>query len=215
MSQPPVDPQQQIPVAEPVNLKPSLRRRAAGNVWRSFTSLAGWKKLLLVLSIVVAILGVVGTTIGYVRGRSPERVQAQQTVESIRSSAAPGASLTPDQQARLDQATAQVRAAGHWFYEKTAPHLAKIGFGFFIGFVLGFMTRQFLKTMAVLTAVVLVVGGVASYLGYLDLSHLRENLTQSTGWLTDQLAGAKELVLSFIGASLSGTIGFVIGFTRR
>ena len=167
------------------------------------------------LSFVLAVLGTVGTVIGYVRGRSPERVQAQQTVESIRSNVAPGASLTSEQQAQLDRATETVKAAGHWFYEKTAPHLAKIGFGFVTGFVLGFMFRQFLKTMAILAAIVLAGGSIAAYFGYLDLSHLRDNVTQSTGWVTDQLAGAKELILSFIGASMSGTIGFVIGFMRK
>jgi uncharacterized membrane protein (Fun14 family) len=208
-------PETRIPVAQPVETKPSLGRRSAGTARKHYATLSGWKKLLLVLSILIAVLGTLGTVIGYVRGRSPERAEAQQTVEQIRSSVPPGASLTPQQQERLDQATQQMRAAGHWFYEKTAPHLARIGFGFFIAFILGYMFRQFIKTMAMLAAVVLVGAGVAAYLGYLDLSHFRDNLTASTGWVGDQLAGAKDMVLKFIGASLSGTIGFIIGFTRK
>lgn len=208
-------PDPKIPIAQPVDTRPPLTKRAAGTARRHYSTLSGWKKLLLVLSFVIAILGTVGTVIGYVRGRSPERVQAQQTVEQIRSNVAPGASLTPEQQARLDQATQQMRAAGHWFYEKTAPHLARIGFGFFIAFILGYAFRQFIKTMGILAAVVLVAAGVAAYLGYLDLSRFRDNLTASTGWVSDQLTGAKDVILKFIGASLSGTVGFIIGFTRK
>jgi uncharacterized membrane protein (Fun14 family) len=213
MSQPAPDPK--IPIAEPVNTKPSMSRRTAGTARSHFSRLSGWKKFLLLLSILIAILGTVGTVIGYVRGRSPQRAEAQQTVEQIRSSVPPGASLTPDQQARLDQATDQMRAAGHWFYEKTAPHLARIGFGFFIAFILGYAFRQFIKTMAVLAAIVIVAAGVAAYLGYIDLSHLRDDLTASTGWVGDQLTGAKDLILKFIATSLSGTIGFIVGFTRK
>jgi uncharacterized membrane protein (Fun14 family) len=213
MSQTP--PEANIPVARPINPNPTITRRAAGTARKHYSTLSGWKKLLLVLSFVIAIVGTVGTVVGYVRGRSPERVKAQQTVEQIRSSVPPGASLTPDQQARLDQATTQVRAAGHWFYEKTAPHLARIGFGFFIAFILGYAFRQFIKTMATLAAIVLVGAAVAAYLGYLDLSQFRGNLTASTGWVSDQLTGAKDVLLKFIGASLSGTVGFILGFMRK
>ncbi len=204
-----------IPVAEPVNLTPSLSRRAAGNVKQHYATLSGWKKLLLMLSFLAAMVGTFGTLVGVVRGQSEERVKAQATVESIRSSLAPGASLTPDQQARLDQATTQMKSAGHWFYEKTAPHLAKIGFGFFVAFILGYAFRQFIKTMASLAAIAVALGGVAAYFGWIDFSHFRENLTASTGWVSDQLTGAKDVIIKFIGASLSGTVGFVIGFMRR
>lgn len=208
-------PSPSVPVAEPVNLNPTLKRRAADNVKKQYSSLPSWKKRLLIVSFLVALVGAIGTVIGFFQSKPPEQVQAQATVESLRTDAASGANLTPEQQAKLDQATAQVKAAGHWFYQKTAPHLAKIGFGFVIGFILGFAFRQFIKTMAVLAAIALVAGAAAAYFGYLDLGVFRSNLTASTGWVSDQLTGAKDIILKFIGASLSGTVGFVIGFMRR
>lgn len=213
MSQLPPDPK--IPVAEPVSTKPTLTRRAAGSMKKHYSTLSGWRKLMLIFSFCLAILGTTGSIVGYVRGRSPERVEAQATIEQVRSQAIPGAALTAEQQARLDQATEKMKAAGHWFYEKTAPHLARIGFGFFVAFILGYAFRQFIKTMASLAAIVLVLAGVAAYFGYIDLGKFRDNLTASTGWVSEQLTGAKDVILKFIGASLSGTFGFVIGFLRR
>lgn len=217
MSQP--VPEKPIPVAVPVNTKPSLTKRATVGAKKHYSTLSGWKKLLLVLSFIVAMVGSIGAFVGIVKGAPPEAEQAQATVESLRVEAANSNNFSPEQkekiQQQLDDATARAKAAGHWFYQKTAPHLARIGFGFFIAFILGYAFRQFIKTMASLAAIVLVGAGVAAYFGWVDFSSFRGNLTASTGWVSDQLTGAKDVILKFIGASLSGTVGFVIGFMRR
>ena len=185
-----------------------------GKIRSHYFGLSGWKKLLLMLAMTLAFVGSSGTIWGLIRGQPEEVAKAQATIESIKSTAS-GANLTPEQNAQLDRAKEKVKAAGHWFYEKTAPQLAKVGFGFFVAFVLGYAFRQFIKTMAMLTALALALGGVAAYFGWIDFSAFRENLSTGTNWVTNQFDGAKQFAMRFIGAGMSGTIGFVVGFLRR
>ena len=200
-----------LPVAMPV--KRSLTRRALGLFHQHYWRLAWWKKLLLVLAVVLGVVGATGSVGGFFRPDPPEMKQAQATVESLAVPA--GVALTPQQQVQIDQAKAKVDEFRHWFYDKTAPHLWRMGLGFFVMFVIGYAFRQFVKTMAVIAALLLAAVGVAAYLGAFELGHFRQNLTHSTGWAMDQVAGLKDLILKFAAASLSGTAGFVIGFMRR
>jgi uncharacterized membrane protein (Fun14 family) len=193
---------------------PPRSRRLAGTATRRFWELELWKKLLLVLAILLAVVGIVGAVTGTVRGKPPEVVAAQTKVEDLHTTAA-RSSLTGEQQTELREAESRVETARHWFYDKTAPQLWRIGLGFFIAFVLGFMARQFLGTMAILAAIVLVGVGVALYFGALDSGGVKANVTTGTGWLMDRLDSMKETLLKFVSASLSGTAGFVIGFLRK
>lgn len=203
-----------IPTALPANAKPSKTRRAAAAVRSHYKGLAGWKRALVILAFVASVVGVVGTVGGYVRTAPPEREAAMTTIEGLRGQAR-SSNLTPEQQATLEQAQAKVSQLGHWFYDKAAPQLSKMGLGFMVAFVLGIAFRHFVKTMGILAALVLVLGGVAGYFGWVDLATVKSNVAHGTGWAMDHLGGLKETVLKFMGASLSGTVGFIIGFMRR
>ena len=191
----------------------SLSRRAAGSAGRGFWGLPLWKKALLALAVTMTIVGIVGATAGTFRSQPVEVQTAQVKVEELRGVGQHSA-LTAEQKATLDQASAKVNEAKHWFYDQAAPQLWRIGLGFAIAFVLGFMARQFLKTMATLAAIVLVGVGVALYFGYLDAAGVKTNLSTGTGWVMDRLDSAKATLLSIAGTSLSGTVGFVLGFMR-
>lgn len=189
------------------------RRRLGRSAVRRFFELPGWKRALLILAIVLAVAGIAGSVTGMFRETPPEAKVAQVRVEQLHA-VGPRSSLTADQQTELKQAETKVDAARHWFYDKTAPQLWRIGLGFFIAFVLGFMARQFLKTMATLAALLVVIVGVAVYLGAFDAGGVKANLATGTGWIMDRLDSMKESLLKFVGTSLSGTAGFVIGFMR-
>ena len=196
-----------------VPVTPLRRRAIVGTAAYHFWRLAWWKKALLIFALLIGVVGVVGAVAGAVRGTPPEVRTSQAKVEDLQK-AGPRSSLTAEQQTELKTAEDNVNAYRHWFYDKTAPQLWRIGLGFFVAFVLGFAARQFVKTMATLAALLVVGVGVAIYFGYLDSGGVRANVTTGTGWVMDRLGSMKETVLSFIGASLSGTVGFVIGFTR-
>lgn len=206
-----------LPVALPPG-KPSIGKRAAGSVGRSYKTLPLWKKLLLVVVALLIVVGVVGSIVGTMQPSTPEQNIAAANVESIRIETG-RSSLTAEQREQLDQqlddAKTKLRAAGHWFYDKTAPNLWRWGLAFFAGFVLGFAFRQFIKTMAILAAVVIVAAGIAAYLGYIDVGALKTNVTSGTGWFMDRVGAIKDVVIASAGASLIGTAGFVIGFMRK
>ena len=193
----------------------TITRAARGKIRTHYSLLSAWKKLLLTVSMLLAVVGGGGSLFGLLQSKPPEAVAAQATIESIKSSRPGLQNLTAEQQVSLERAKAQVSAAGHWFYEKTAPHLAKIGIGFAVAFVLGYLFRQFVKTMASLAAIALVGAGVAAYFGWIDFGNFRENLSSSTTWVSNQMEGVKNLVMSLLGAGISGTAGFVIGFMRK
>jgi uncharacterized membrane protein (Fun14 family) len=203
-----------IPTAQPVSLKPSKARRAASAVRAHYKGLAGWKRMLVVLAFVASVVGVVGTVGGVVRAEPAEKKAAVTTIEGIRGTAK-SSNLTPEQKATLEQAQAKVSELSHWFYDQTAPQLSKMGLGFIVAFVLGIAFRQFVKTMATVTALVLAMAGVAGYFGWVDFSSVKNYVTDGTGWAMEQMGGVKDTVLKLAGASLSGTVGFFIGFMRR
>lgn len=202
-----VDP---LPVAEPVVV---MRETRGSRVRRQFYALAGWKKALLVLALVMTIAGVIGSMTSVVKGKPPEVKQAQVKVEEL-NVVGQRSSLTPEQARQLESAKAKVDSVKHWFYDQTAPQLWRIGLGFFIAFVLGFMARQFLKTMAMLAALLVVLVGVAIYFGKLESGSVKSDLATGTGWVMERLDSMKSVLLKFAGTSLSGTAGFVIGFLR-
>ena len=212
---PPTEPDAR-PITASTTLPPHSRTAAVsvvGTTSRHFFALAGWKKALLVLAIVLGIAGIAGSVAGAVKGKPPEVRQAQVRVEEL-SAVGRRSSLTAEQTQQLESAKTKVNEVKHWFYDQTAPQLWRIGLGFFIAFVLGFMARQFLKTMVSLAAIVLVAAGVAIYLGWIDVGNAKASLASGTGWVMERADTFKEAVLKFAGASLSGTAGFVIGFMR-
>lgn len=211
-------------MSEPISPRPTDRpadaaviqarvRRVGGSAGQHFWELAWWKKALLVFAVVLAVVGIAGAVTGTFRSKPPEVKSAQVEVETLRAQGQ-RSSLTDEQQQQLKTADNTVNTYRHWFYDKTAPQLWRIGIGFFIAFILGFMARQFLKTMAVLAAVAVVLAAVAVYFGLLDSGGLKSNVTTGTGWVMDRLDSMKETLLKFVGTSLSGTAGFVIGFMR-
>jgi uncharacterized membrane protein (Fun14 family) len=205
-----------LPQADP-NATPSRSRmvsgRVVGTTSQHFFALAGWKKALLVLAIILAIAGFAGSLTGAVKGKPPEAREAQVRVEEL-SAVGRHSSLTAEQTQQLESAKAKVNDVKHWFYDQTAPQLWRIGLGFFIAFVLGFAARQFVKTMATLAAIAVVLAGVAVYFGWIDVGNAKASLASGTGWVMERADTVKEAVLKFAGASLSGTAGFVIGFMR-
>lgn len=194
---------------------PALRPSVPARLWRHFWALSGWTKLILVIALTMGVVGVAGVVVGATQPTPPAKVEAQTKVDTLRAQGFAGNSLTTDQQQTLDTAKQQVSQAGHWFYDKTAPTLWRVGIGFVVFFVVGFMARSFLKSVAFFAAGILFIATAAAYFGFIDLGHFRDNLTSSTGWAMDQLNGFKDLLVKSVGISLSGVVGFVVGFLRK
>lgn len=180
---------------------------------REFGRTSWVTKLIVVVALLAGIAGVAGSIAGAVRPDPPAAVQARATVEELQVPA--GQSLTPQQQVKLDEAKAQVSEYAHWFYDKTAPTMWRVGLGFVIAFILGLMARTFVKTVAFFAAAILCVATAAAYFGFIDLAQYRNSFTNSAGWAMDQANGFKDLIMKSASASLSGVIGFVVGFLRK
>ena len=194
-------------------LPPPVRPGFAARSWRQFWRLSGWTKTVVLVAVVASVVGLAGVVVGATQPDPPQKIEAQQTVRQMQVPS--GMSLTAQQQATLDDAKQRVSQAGHWFYDKTAPTLWRVGIGFVVFFVLGFMARTFVKTVAFFAAAILCIATAAAYFGYVDLGHFRANLTSWTGWAMDQMNGLKDLIVKSVGISLSGVVGFVIGFLRK
>ena len=198
------------PTDAPIPVTPPVRSRS---VWQAFWRMERWKKLVLTIALLVGVIGAAGSIVGATRPAPAPSVQAQQTIEDLKVPA--GSQLTDTQQARLDQAKQTVSNYGHWFYDKTAPVLWRVGFSFAVAFVLGIAARSFVKSIAFFVAGVLVIATALAYFKVLDLGQFRDNLTNSTGWAADQMKGLKDLAVKTIGFSLTGVVGFVLGFLKK
>lgn len=196
--------------------------RAAGEL----AGMPRWKKKLLAGFLVFAIIGA-GMRAAAWLDRGPDQPAASEAIER----SADGAVAEGDSRSFIDTSRGP-RDGPSGGEESTEPAdaprsvpwtgrlggwMAKIGLSFAVGLVLGVFFRAFLKTMAMITA--LVVAGIVamSYFDVLgfDFSTMRQNFEALTGWAGERGYALKDFVVGVLPSAGAGVFGFVVGFLRR
>lgn len=202
------------------------RKGPLARVASELGGMSPWKKKLLAGFLVFAVIGA-GLRAAAWFDRAPDQPAASQQAERSadgvvaegdsrsvidtsrgpRDGASRGGESTPSSDA--PQTVPWTGRLGGW--------MAKIGLSFAVGLVLGVFFRAFLKTMAMITA--LVVSGIAamSYFDVLgfDFSTMRQNFEALTGWAGERGYALKDFVVGVLPSAGAGVFGFVVGFLRR
>jgi uncharacterized membrane protein (Fun14 family) len=196
-----------------------------------------WKWRLLGIGLVIGTIGLVGQGAAYLSSRNarsaPTNQQPAGSTGVATPSAAPGApagasgfvggqptapapgtagtpgSPTPD--ASGDS------SATPGMTQVMTPFMTRVGFSLFVGIVVGLVFRTFIRLA--LTLSVLTIGAAAA-LSYfhvvnVDLTAVRTETAQATGWLADQGYRLKDMLFNALPSSTSAGIGFLLGFKRR
>jgi uncharacterized membrane protein (Fun14 family) len=180
--------------------------------------IAPWKKKLLALFLLVAAVGAVMRVPAWIN--PPEPDPAEQRVLAREGSAAPSESrgFVGSEQRTGESSTTADSAPGQLpWTARLGGWMAKLGLSFAGGLVLGVFFRSFLKTMAAITAVV-VVGLVSlSYFEVLniDFTTMRQNYDSFSSWISDQGYRFKDMIVAFLPSATSAAVGFFVGFIRR
>lgn len=158
-----------------------------------------WQKSLLTLAVLLLGVGSTGQVAGYFSGGS-------------------GASATKsDSGAEVSLVTSEKHetvAPKPTLTERISPWMTKVGLSFIVGFVVGWLLRTFLKTVALIGGGIIALLMLLSYLGY-DLSGAQKEYTSFMSWLTDQGQRLAKALLDHLPGSTSSAAGMFVGFRRR
>lgn len=184
-------------------------RALPGAVRGAWRRLSRMQRRLLWIALLAAVVGGVGVLLGGggFDGGSPMRI------EDLRS-----ASGAPGGQAEFTERQARevLESSRHWFFDRVAPHLWRMGASFFVAFVLGFMLRQFIKAMAITFGAAIALVTLADWLGWVDwLPKIKQGLTDSSTWIRQTVEEYSELIKSRLPAGMTAAVGFFFGFLRR
>lgn len=168
--------------------------------------MAGWKKALLVLSLILGVAGLAYGGLGLSGDGPSESARSSQTGEfGVQS-------FDGGQNFGEGSLESEADETPLW-----APLLAKGGLSFFLAFCIGYALRTFLKgTMLVIGVVALAIFGLqkAGIIGEIDWSRAQgywDGLTENIG---EQFESLKAFVTGSLPSAASGTVGLVAGFRR-
>jgi uncharacterized membrane protein (Fun14 family) len=176
-----------------------------------FGELAGWKKLLLSVAAMLTALGGAGTIVGKVQHRPDDYKDAARIVESLSAKS----SLTDDEKIELRNAEKVQSQHTGFLYDTLSPHTAKAAASFIGAFAVGYAFRKFVKTMAILTGVVLAGVAALTYFDIVDLSSVKLGVERSAGWATKVATHAKDYVMTWFPSTVTSFVGFAAGFMKR
>ncbi|MGH7177664.1 MAG: FUN14 domain-containing protein [Tepidisphaeraceae bacterium] len=155
-----------------------------------------WQKSLLTGAIALAGCGMTGQLVGYF---SDPRTNGAE-VSAPQSTAVAGTENPPQTWRR-----------------KYSPAMTRMGLSFVAAFVLGWVFRTFLKTMALITALAVAVFVGLSWFNVLnlDLTTARTKYESSMQWVGDQSGRLYDAAKSHLPGSVSTFAGLFIGFRRK
>ncbi len=98
-----------------------------------------------------------------------------------------------------------------------SPKALNIGGSVLGGFLIGWLARAFLKTVA---GIAFLGGGALFALSYfhvinVDLSSANQQYTSAMHWLTDQMSRLKDVAIGYLPIHAAGAFGTFLGFQRR
>ena len=183
----------------------------------------GWQKGALVLAVLCGLVG--GVYQAYVHFTKPRTVTT--TVVATRPASASDAPadgsgrssfLGDNRSGRAEVITTTVEKQREPTTTETASQwMTRIGGSLVLGFIVGFIFRMFVKTMTMLT--ILVVGGIMA-LKYFNILNVDTQAVEERGrtfleWLTREGDLFKDAVVKHIPSAGSGLVGTWIGFRRK
>ena len=175
-------------------------------------------KLILLLGVVLAIAGGVGWIMSRMTSDSGTRVTTV-TTPGTPNSPAGSSSFIDGRNAATDSTTTttvtQIEPPS--LIARLSPNATRIGGSVVAGFVLGWIFRAFLKTMAFFALLAGAALMALSYFGVInvDLSSAREHYASVMHWLSDQGMRLKDVVIAHLPSSSGGAVGAYLGFRRR
>jgi uncharacterized membrane protein (Fun14 family) len=171
-----------------------------------------WHKAVLVMGVVLALAG----GAGWVMGRNEGDGKAAR-VTTTGSPAPVGSSKFIDDNGAGSSPTSTTGQSAPGMISRLSPNATRIGVSVLAGFVLGWLFRAFLKTMAFFLMLAIAILAALSYFGVLnvDFTSAREHYASALHWLGDQTTRLKDLVISHLPSSGGGALGAFLGFRRR
>jgi uncharacterized membrane protein (Fun14 family) len=102
-------------------------------------------------------------------------------------------------------------------WQRYSPAMARTGGGFIVAFVVGWISRIFVKTMALLASAGAAVFLALSYFNVfnLDLSKAEKKYESGVAWVTDQGERVSKSLMTHVPASASTVLGAFCGFKRK
>ena len=182
----------------------------------------GWKVGLLVVSLIVGVIGA-GAYFTARNLNQGKTVTVQQTVPAhpgtAGQTAVPGSGFmgsgAPSDPPQTTTTTTTV-AAPPSMTEQYAPLLAKVGFSFFVGLIVGTISRTFLKLAALLGVLIVGLVAAAHYFNFdLNLSGVQSQANQASTWVQGQMMQLWGTIKTHLPSAGSATAGFVFGMKRR
>lgn len=176
-----------------------------GQVHRLFFShvslMPGWHKLVLLLGVLMALGGGVGQLVSAVAGGSDLKPGVNPTTRTIAPATSPADGGGPT----------------YPFIGRVSPHSTGLGVSLVGGFIVGWLCRAFLKTMAMIGMLIFGVMFALSYFGVMnfDFTAARTEYANVMSWLQHQTWLVGRMIVAHLPSSGGGTVGAFLGFRRR
>jgi uncharacterized membrane protein (Fun14 family) len=167
-------------------------------------TMPAWHKLVLLIGMVMALGGGAGQLLSAVAGGS-----------NLHPDSAVSTPASPSLHGGSSPTTAE--PAPYPFLGRFSPHSTRIGVSLVGGFIVGWLCRAFLKTMAIVILCFLGVMLLLSRVGILnlDFSTARHEYAGAMHWLFVQTRLVKDVILVHFPSAGGGTFGAFLGFRRR
>jgi uncharacterized membrane protein (Fun14 family) len=209
-------------VSQELNLEQRERPRSGG--------MPKWKKLLLLLAVVLTLAGLALRGYAHLRPGEPTAQQADGAPALAPVGQANGAgqarSFLPGAPTAEPAGAGQAPAAGGAEpgpvpaaapLEVWSPVMVRLGFGFIAGFCIAYLLRAFVRVAALALglAVLLVLGLQYAGLVQVDWAAIDGHYQASAQWLTGQFAGFRQFVTGQLPSAATGAAGLAIGLKRN
>jgi uncharacterized membrane protein (Fun14 family) len=179
-----------------------------------------WHKMVLLLGVVLAIAGGAGWLTTRVASDTGTRVTTVNTTPRSQTPAGSSGFVDGRHAPPADTTTTTTvvtQTEPPSLVARLSPNATRIGGSVVAGFVLGWIFRAFVKTMAFFAILAGAALMALSYFGVInvDLSSAREHYASVMHWLSDQGMRLKDVVIAHLPSSSGGAVGAYLGFRRR
>lgn len=170
----------------------------------------GWHKAVILLGSLLAVMGTVGQIVAKTGGDARVHVTTNAPGQPSNSNGFVNSTDSPNTNAEPPASS----------ISRLSPHATRIGLSIVFGFIIGWLFRAFLKTMALLA---LLVGGSLWLLAHFNILHigddnlqaLKDKSGEAASWLGAQASHLKDLAIAHLPSTGGGALGAFLGMRRR
>ncbi len=175
-----------------------------------------WRRLLIVLSVLVMAGGVAGKVVAHGHKRIHPRATAISPTPSLPADArglVRGGSPAA-QPAQSDSASAPAADAIDW--DQWSPVIFRFGFSFFAGFCIAYALRTMLKVGMFVAGVILIAVLALQYAGLMnvDWNSVAGRYDSAAAWFQGQFASFKDFFTGHLPSAGAAAVGLAMGFLR-